>query len=231
MWPCSECIEPISCPLLAPWLGLQTGVRQCTSYILILFFFSRTYDSGLQDVLIINWRTSLGDTALRELQNWLRENVPDASACTGSYPGSITHPQRNRQCNCCIWRWDGVWGCIKQLECKMGSLQNKKRDAVIDRCAVVYSNITSRLWDEESWAAGCAARKDGGAAVGCELNRYPFPSAGEGLNTMQVPIGIKSTSKMRAGSHPALLTCAGSVCPALGSTGEEIGITWRKKWQ
>lgn len=156
MWPCSEWIEPTSCPLLAPWLGLQTGVRQCTPYILILFFFSRSYDTGLQDVLIINWRTSLGDTALRELQNWLRENVPDASACTGSYPGSITHPQRNRQCNCCIWRWDRVWGCIKQLECKMGSLQNKKSIFTCSYwqvcCCVLQRNFMVMRWGElGSW--------------------------------------------------------------------------------
>lgn len=59
------------------------------SYILI---FSRASDTGLQDILIINWETSLDDTALRELQNWLRKNVLDMSACTGNYTGSITHP-------------------------------------------------------------------------------------------------------------------------------------------
>lgn len=85
--------------------GSITGLadRDEAVHVIYLFFFlRRTYDTGLQDVLIINWRTSLGDTPLRELQNWLRENVPDASACTGSYPGSITHLQRNRRCNCCI---------------------------------------------------------------------------------------------------------------------------------
>jgi len=59
------------------------------SYILI---FSSASDTGLQDILIIHWETSLDDTALRELQNWLRKNVLDISACIENYPGSITYP-------------------------------------------------------------------------------------------------------------------------------------------
>lgn len=57
------------------------------SYILI---FSRVSDPGLQDILIINWKTSLDDTALKELQNWLREEVLNMGACTGNYL-CITH--------------------------------------------------------------------------------------------------------------------------------------------
>lgn len=57
------------------------------SYILI---FSRVSDTGLQDILIINWETSLDDIALKELQNWLREEVLNISACTGNYL-CITH--------------------------------------------------------------------------------------------------------------------------------------------
>lgn len=46
--------------------SLQVRVRQCVSHN---FIFSRTSDVGLQGFLIINWKTSLRDTALTGLQN------------------------------------------------------------------------------------------------------------------------------------------------------------------
>lgn len=127
------------------------------SYILV---FSRASDTGLQDILIINWETSLGDTALKELQNWLREEVLNTSACTGNYL-CITH----------LWWNNAITASGAEIKFRINTVAEpgfrtgavwKKWDVVeqqVHCCSLQHHQL--QIYTTRNRAAGCAAGREG----------------------------------------------------------------------